>query len=107
LDTVWANAAVLTTHEFDEWLDALADQRARARILSRIRSATQGNFGDCAPIGGGVSEMRIPFGPGYRAYFSRRGAAVYWLLAGGDKSSQKKDIIRARALQRLLEEQNP
>lgn len=64
----------------------------------RIISAEKGNFGDCAPVGDGISEMRVHFGPGYRVYFARRGKVVYLLLCGGDKSTQKRDIKRARAM---------
>lgn len=76
----------------------------RARILVRIRSAEAGNFGDCEPVGDGVSEMRIHTGPGYRVYFTRRGETVYLLLAGGNKSSQKRDIVLAKKLARELED---
>lgn len=89
---------------FAEWLDGLADQKGRARILHRLNQATFGNFGDCAPVGEGVSEMRVHFGPGYRVYFVRHGAAVYVLLCGGDKGSQKRDIARAKAMARDLKE---
>jgi putative addiction module killer protein len=89
---------------FDGWLSALRDDRGKARILARLRSATMGNFGDCKPVGNGVSEMRIDVGPGYRIYFMRRDATVYVLLAGGDKSGQKKDIARALALARDIRE---
>jgi len=85
----------LRSEEFDTWLAALKDRKGRARIVERIRSAERGNFGDCEPVGEGVSEMRIHFGPGYRVYFTRRGEVVYLLLLGGDKSSQKRDIRRA------------
>lgn len=88
--------------EFDVWLAALKDNIGRARIIHRIRAAEHGNFGDCAPVGEGVSEMRIHVGPGYRVYFTRRSAVVYLLLAGGDKSSQKRDIQRAIAMARTL-----
>ena len=80
---------------FKDWLFSLRDVKAKARILARIRSAEFGNLGDCAPVGEGVSEMRIHYGPGYRLYFKRRGDVVYLLLAGGDKSSQKRDIAAA------------
>ena len=83
------------TNEFDSWLSGLKDNIARARIALRIRSAEHGNFGDCDPVGEGVSEMKIHIGPGYRAYFTRRGKTVYLLLLGGDKSTQKRDIKRA------------
>ncbi|MEJ1172839.1 type II toxin-antitoxin system RelE/ParE family toxin [Agrobacterium sp. CMT1] len=81
--------------EFDEWLKALKDRTGKARILHRLTAAEHGNFGDCEPVGGGVSEMRIHCGPGYRVYFTRIGKRVYFLLVGGDKSSQKRDIKRA------------
>lgn len=92
----------LRSDEFDSWLAALKDKLGRARIAHRIRSAEHGNFGDCEPVGEGVSEMRIHFGPGYRAYFTRRGEVVYLLLLGGDKSSQKRDIKRAIEMARAL-----
>ena len=81
--------------EFDEWLKALKARTGKARILHRLTAAEHGNFGDCEPVGGGVSEMRIHCGPGYRVYFTRIGKRVYFLLVGGDKSSQKRDIKRA------------
>jgi len=87
---------------FDTWLAALKDRRGRARIVHRIRSAEHGNFGDCEPVGEGVSEMRIHFGPGYRVYFTRRGEAVYLLLLGGDKASRQRDIKRALEMARAL-----
>lgn len=90
------------SEEFDTWLDGLKDKVGRARIVLRIRSAEHGNFGDCAPVGEGVSEMRIHVGPGYRAYFTRRAEVVYLLLLGGDKSSQKRDIKRAIEMTRAL-----
>lgn len=92
----------LRTEEFDGWLSGLKDDRGRARIALRIRSAEHGNFGDCEPVGDGVTEMRIHFGPGYRVYFMRRGEVCYLLLGGGDKSSQKRDIRRVRAMARAL-----
>jgi putative addiction module killer protein len=92
----------LRTEEFDSWLARLKDKRGRARIVHRIRSAELGNFGDCMSVGDGVSEMRIHVGPGYRAYFTRRGEAVYLLLLGGDKSSQTQDIRRAIEMARVL-----
>jgi putative addiction module killer protein len=66
--------------DFDVWLSGLADHKAKARVLARLRSATLGNFGDCEPVGEGVSEMRIHVGPGYRVYFVRMGSTVYVLL---------------------------
>lgn len=89
--------------EFDAWLACLKDKIGRARIIHRIRSAEHGNFGDCEPVGEGVSEMRIHFGPGYRVYFTRRAKVVYLLLVGGEKSSQKRDIKRAIEMARTLD----
>ncbi len=88
----------IRTPEFDTWLTALRDPIGKARIVSRIRSAEQGNFGDCEAVGDGVSEMRIHCGPGYRVYYSRQGETVYLLLCGGDKSSQSRDIKQAKKL---------
>ena len=90
---------------FNDWLSSLKDIRGRARIVLRLEQAERGNFGDCRPVGEGISEMRLRFGPGYRLYFWRQESKVYWLLAGGDKGSQKRDIERARELRREIEEQ--
>ena len=98
---------ILRYSDFDAWLRRLDDIKAKARILARIKSAEHGNFGDCAPVGEGVSEMRVHVGPGYRVYFTRRGAVVYVLLCGGDKSSQHRDIEKAKALAREVKEQEP
>jgi len=87
---------------FSDWLNSLKDQKAKARILHRLSQASLGNFGDCEPVGEGVSEMRIHHGPGFRVYFVRDGAAVYVLLCGGDKSSQRRDIARAKRMAREL-----
>jgi putative addiction module killer protein len=92
---------------FDAWLKQLADNKAKARILARLRSATFGNFGDCASVGKGVSEMRIHVGPGYRVYFFRRKMTIYVLLNGGDKSSQTNDIVLAQQMARDLKELEP
>ena len=93
---------ILTTDTFDGWFADLRDIRARVRIQARIDRAELGNFGDCEPVGEGVSEMRFHFGPGYRVYFAQRGLEVVILLAGGDKSSQSKDVKRALELARRL-----
>jgi putative addiction module killer protein len=90
------------TVEFNRWLSRLSDRKAQARILARIVSAQHGNFGDSRSIGEGVSELRIDFGPGYRVYYTRQAETVYLLLAGGDKSTQVKDIKRARGMVREL-----
>jgi putative addiction module killer protein len=95
---------VLRSEEFDAWLSALTDARGKARILARLRSATLGNLGDCEPVGEGVSEMRIHVGPGYRVYFLRKARTVYLLLTGGDKSTQSKDIARAKTMARAVRE---
>jgi putative addiction module killer protein len=91
--------------EFDAWFSGLKDKIGRARIVHRIRSAEHGNFGDCEPVGEGVSEMRIHVGPGYRVHFTRRGEVLHLLLAGGDKSSQKRDIKRAVEMARALDKE--
>ncbi len=90
--------------DFDAWLSGLTDAKGKARVLARLRSAAFGNFGDCEAIGEGVSEMRIHVGPGYRVYYTRTGATVYFLLTGGDKSSQKQDIALAKQMARELKE---
>ena len=89
---------VLRTAEFINWLTALRDVQARARIAKRIDRIAQGNFGDAKSVGDGVSELRFTFGPGYRVYYTRRGDVVVILLCGGDKGSQERDIDRAKAM---------
>lgn len=89
---------------FDKWFDGLKDTKGRFRIQARIDRAELGNFGDCEPIGEGVSEMRIHFGPGYRVYFAQRGSLIVLLLVGGDKSTQAKDIKAAIKLNREIKE---
>jgi len=98
---------LLRSSDFDTWLSHLADQKAKARILARLASATFGNFGDCEPIGEGVSEMRIHVGAGYRVYYTRTGLTVYVLLAGGTKASQTKDIVKAKKMARELKRAKP
>jgi putative addiction module killer protein len=80
---------------FDRWLASLKDARARARIAIRIDRLAHGNAGDAKPVGAGISELRIDYGPGYRVYFMQRGQAVVVLLNGGDKRSQASEIRRA------------
>jgi putative addiction module killer protein len=89
---------VRQTDVFADWFVGLRDRQARARITVRIRRLSLGNPGDVRPVGGGVSEMRIDYGPGYRVYFVRRGDTVAVLLCGGDKRSQDRDIARALEL---------
>jgi len=102
LDTLQTVNIFERSDEFDAWLAGLRDKTGRARIIHRIRSAEHGNFGDCKPVGEGVSEMRVHVGPGYRVYFTRRAKVIYLLLVGGDKSSQKRDIKRAIEMARIL-----
>ncbi len=83
---------------FTEWLDAIRDKVAQARIRVRLRQVEAGNFGDCEPVGEGVTELRVHVGAGYRAYFGRHGKSVVILLCGGDKHSQPADIKKAKAL---------
>jgi putative addiction module killer protein len=96
---------LLRSDEFDAWLAALKDAVGRARILARLRAAEAGNFGDCQPVGEGVSEMRIHTGPGYRLYYMQYRRVVYLLLSGGDKSTQKRDIKRAIRMARTVKEE--
>jgi putative addiction module killer protein len=87
-----------TTETFDSWLSALKDERGKAKIAARIDRLRHGNAGDVAPVGNGVSELRIHFGPGYRVYFQLHGNELVLLLAGGDKSTQRSDIAAAKRL---------
>ncbi len=90
------------TELFAKWLDGLRDLRARARVLTRIERLAMGNPGDVEPIGEGVSELRIPYGPGYRVYFKQQDRDLVILLAGGDKGSQARDIKAALRLAKNL-----
>ncbi len=94
---------VRQTAVYSEWFAGLRDRKARARIIARIDRLSLGNVGDFAPVGGGVLEMRVHCGPGYRVYFVIRGSELVILLAGGDKGSQSRDIERARELARDLD----
>ena len=91
------------TDVFSSWMASLRDHRAKAKIAARIDRLALGNPGDVEPVGGGVSELRIQHGPGYRVYFVMRGGALIILLCGGDKSSQSKDIKSAKLLAENLE----
>lgn len=95
---------VYTTEVFDAWYQALRDRQAARRIQVRIDRVEDGHLGDCKPVGEGVSEMRIHHGPGYRVYFMQRGLEIVILLAGGDKSSQDRDIQQALQLARQIKE---
>ncbi|MBN2848481.1 MAG: type II toxin-antitoxin system RelE/ParE family toxin [Coriobacteriia bacterium] len=90
------------TDEYESWFERLRDREARFRIIARIRRLSLGNLGDVKPVGDGVSELRITYGPGYRVYIKQQGETLIVLLAGGDKSSQKRDIERAKQLARDL-----
>jgi len=92
------------TEIFTKWFDGLKDRRARARIQARIDRVEMGNFGDVAPVGEGISELRIFYGPGYRVYFIQRSSVVIILLSGGDKSTQVSDITRAKEIAKQIEE---
>ena len=81
---------------FEEWLDDLKDKRAVARVLARLARVRLGNLGDCKPVGEGVSELRVDYGPGYRVYFGQKGRTLVVLLCGGDKRTQDRDIRLAR-----------
>lgn len=93
---------IIKTERFGKWLDKLKDRHAKVRILDRINSMIGGNLGDVKPVGEGVSETRIHYGPGYRLYFYQQGDVVIVLLCGGDKSTQNKDIEKAKELKRCL-----
>lgn len=93
---------ICKTHTFVQWLDELLDIQARARVLARIKRLEEGNAGDVKPVGEGVSEMRINYGPGYRVYFVKRGHQVIVLLAGGTKRTQSADIRTVLRLARNL-----
>ena len=95
---------VRQTTVFSRWLEDLADKRAAARVAQRIARLQSGLFGDVKPVGGGLSELRVDYGPGYRLYFVQRGKILIVLLCGGDKSTQARDIKMAKALAADLED---
>ncbi len=90
------------TVEFRDWMRGLRDGVAKAKIASRLERLADGNSGDVKPIGGGLSELRIPHGPGYRVYFVTRGRMIIVVLCGGDKGTQQRDIRRAREIAKGL-----
>jgi putative addiction module killer protein len=89
---------------FEDWLNDLKDKRAVARVLARLARVRQGNLGDCKPVGEGVSELRVDYGPGYRVYFGQKGRTLVVLLCGGDKRTQDRDIRLARQFWREFKE---
>ncbi|EBW6363798.1 type II toxin-antitoxin system RelE/ParE family toxin [Salmonella enterica subsp. enterica serovar Oranienburg] len=95
---------IIRSETFSDWLSSLKDSRARSRVLARIDRMREGNFGDAEPIGDGLSEARIHYGPGYRVYFMQQGDVIVVLLCGGDKSSQTKDIKQARRIAKAWRE---
>ena len=94
---------VRQTDEFEAWLDGLADAIGKEAIATRILRVQRGLFGDSGPVGGNVSELRVHVGPGYRAYYTVRGRTIVFMLCGGDKSTQKKDIKKAKDIAAQLE----
>lgn len=94
--------SIQTTEIFDAWFASLKNMQAVRRVQARIDRAEDGNFGDCEPVGEGVSEMRIHYGPGYRVYFVQRGMEIVILLAGGNKATQSKDIKTALEIARQI-----
>ena len=94
---------VRKTAQFTKWFDSLKDRKGRARIQARIDKVEMGHFGDVEPVGEGVSELRIFYGPGYRVYFVQRNSVVVILLSGGDKDSQQADIAKAKEIAKQVE----
>ena len=93
---------ILRTAAFDDWLQALRDKVGQRQVLARLTRLSLGNWGDCKPVGGEVTELRIDSGPGYRVYCWRDGDVVVVALGGGDKSTQQKDIAKAQAMVKEL-----
>ncbi|MDP3548936.1 MAG: type II toxin-antitoxin system RelE/ParE family toxin [Novosphingobium sp.] len=94
------------TPDFSDWLGSLRDRRARARIVVRLERLADGNFGDSKSVKGGVHELRVDYGPGYRVYFFQRGKELVILLCGGDKRTQDADIAHAKRLKEEIERTN-
>jgi putative addiction module killer protein len=90
------------TEQYSNWFRSLKDRSARLRIDIRLRRLSLGNLGDVKPVGGGISELRVNYGPGYRIYFTRRNNELILILVGGDKSSQQKDIAKAKEIAKNL-----
>ena len=98
MDYTSSMPSIRTTDVFDHWFARIRDLRARVRVQARIDRLAMGNAGDHKSVGGGVTELRIDYGPGYRVYYTQRGSVLVVLLCGGDKSSQRDDIAQAKAL---------
>jgi putative addiction module killer protein len=96
---------IIRSGEFDRWLHKLRDSRARYRVIKRIERLAEGNPGDVQPVGEGISEMRIDYGPGYRVYYKDTGKEIIVLLCGGDKSSQNANISNAKKIAKLYEKE--
>ena len=92
------------TPEFDRWFNGLKDVSTKMRLVTRLKKVSRGNLGDVQSVGEGVSEMREHFGKGWRMYFVQRGSVLVVMLGGGDKSTQARDIVKAIALSKTLED---
>lgn len=92
------------TPEFDRWFNGLKDVTTKMRLITRLKKVSSGNLGDVQSVGEGVSEMREHFGKGWRMYFVQRGSVLVVMLGGGDKSTQTRDIAKAIALSKILED---
>ena len=97
---------LIKSSEYNDWIKQLRDERAKARIYTRIDRLENGNPGDVKPVGVGISEMRIDYGPGYRVYYKDTGKKIIILLCGGDKTTQPADIIRAKQIAAQYEKEN-
>lgn len=95
---------ILRTADFDVWISGLRDKVGQKQVLARLVRLSMGHWGDCKPVGGEVTELRIDSGPGYRVYCWKDGATVVVALGGGDKSSQSRDIARVQGMIQLLKE---
>ena len=93
---------IYETEQFADWVKKLHDLKAKMRILARVNRAKAGNFGEYKVLGDGICEMKIDYGPGYRVYYAQEGITVYLLILGGDKSSQNKDIAKAKEMWRTI-----
>ena len=104
IDYIFYMYMVKTLPEFDKWLNGLKDRITRLRLSRRLDNAQRGNLGDVKPVGEGIFEMREHFGPGWRMYYTKRGETLIVMLGGGDKSSQERDIAKAKQRETALED---